>query len=137
MTKNLYRSDKVMITSGEFWRCKHGYTKFSNALCVRCALAAPVAFYECKIARPKAMEPQAWFEISRSGQATDRPKVNVGLHSRRGMIGVYTHDDDVQGNAWIEMHAKSLSHIAGLPLYDARPDQTTKEFYQERNASVA
>lgn len=37
---NLYRPHKFMVSSGEFWRCKHGTTGFGKGMiwkgCLRC-----------------------------------------------------------------------------------------------------
>lgn len=51
MTGNLYTSRQLMINSGQFWRCTHGYTKFTTAICWRCALARPLAFWRNRFAR--------------------------------------------------------------------------------------
>jgi hypothetical protein len=44
VSDNWYIANRVMITSGEFWRCKHGITKFVEAGCPECkADLAPLA----------------------------------------------------------------------------------------------
>lgn len=50
--ENLYLSNRLMIDSGTFWRCQHGYTKFTTEVCKDCARAAPEAFERYR----KAME---------------------------------------------------------------------------------
>lgn len=45
---NLYRPHALMVSSGEFWRCKHGTTGFKGNLdwegCLACAEEDPQAF---------------------------------------------------------------------------------------------
>jgi hypothetical protein len=62
-------------------------------------------------------------EISRSGHATKRPQVHLGIMSYSGTMGVFTQPDTDRGNAQIEMHAQTMSHITGLSIYDRRPKQ--------------
>ncbi len=39
MSNNLYIPGPLMIDSGRFWRCKHGFTRFKS--CWRCGLFRP------------------------------------------------------------------------------------------------
>jgi hypothetical protein len=48
--ENLYLSNQLMIHSGQFWRCQHGYTKFTDEVCKDCARAAPDAFAKWRTA---------------------------------------------------------------------------------------
>ena len=45
---NLYRNHLLQFTSGQFWRCKHGLTGFTNEMdwtgCAKCAKYDPAAF---------------------------------------------------------------------------------------------
>lgn len=44
---NMYRPHQLMLHSGQFWRCAHGYTGFRDRMdwvgCERCAQDDPVA----------------------------------------------------------------------------------------------
>lgn len=63
--------------------------------------------------------------IGQYGQATDKPRVSVGVHSRTGMIGVYDYPDDDAGNAEATQNGRSLAHISGLRLVDRRATEMT------------
>ena len=53
MSTNLYsRPGRVLIDSGTFWRCRHGYTQLYGH-CWRCGLLHPVRFVRRLIARMK------------------------------------------------------------------------------------
>lgn len=42
MSRNMYDPPFIaMINSGTFWRCDHGYTRFSGSTCWRCAVRRP------------------------------------------------------------------------------------------------
>lgn len=45
---NIYRPHVFQITSGQFWRCKHGLTGFGEGMnwigCLECAVDDPTAF---------------------------------------------------------------------------------------------
>lgn len=45
MTTNLYKSRQLMIHSGQFWRCRHGFTHFWKP-CWRCGLFHPIKFLQ-------------------------------------------------------------------------------------------
>jgi hypothetical protein len=44
MANRYTHEGNVMINSGQFWRCSHGYTHFTEELCWRCALRRPISF---------------------------------------------------------------------------------------------
>jgi hypothetical protein len=44
--ENLYTSTRIMINSGQFWRCPHGYTLLTDRECWSCAWRAPIAFLQ-------------------------------------------------------------------------------------------
>jgi hypothetical protein len=37
-----YKPHMMMVNSGQFWRCKHGYTFVKNN-CIKCAVRNPLA----------------------------------------------------------------------------------------------
>lgn len=45
---NFYKPHMLMVTSGEFWRCKHGLTSLHSTKhnCWWCAIRNPKAFYK-------------------------------------------------------------------------------------------
>lgn len=47
-SKNMYDVHPVMIDSGSFWRCDHGYSTFAGKTfdCWRCGLWRPVKFFK-------------------------------------------------------------------------------------------
>jgi hypothetical protein len=54
--------------------------------------------------------------LSRSGWMTDKPNVHVSVAGRCGAMTVWTHQDNDQGRATVEMHASTLARITGLPV---------------------
>lgn len=58
--------------------------------------------------------------IRRSGQLTDKPKVNVSVARLYSSQGVYTWEDTPQGNACAEMYGKNLAEIVRASLVDQR-----------------
>jgi hypothetical protein len=58
--------------------------------------------------------------IEHWGQATPRPKVGVGVASRRGSQSVYTYDATEQGEACATLYGHGVAHILGVPLIDKR-----------------
>lgn len=72
-------------------------------------------------------ETAPYLVISRPGQATPNPSVNLGLHSTRGAIGLMTRPDTNPGHAHIEMHARTMARISCLPLLDARDPDDRKQ----------
>lgn len=58
--------------------------------------------------------------IDRWAQATQRPKVSVGVNSRRGSQSVYTYDATEQGEACASLYGKGLADILGVRLIDRR-----------------
>lgn len=63
--------------------------------------------------------------ISCGGERTVRPKVHVSVASIYGMQGVYTWDNDEQGNACATLHAKGLAKITQRKLVDCRTNPPT------------
>lgn len=46
MSKNMYDPPFIaMIDSGTFWRCDHGYTRFGDETCWRCAVRRPLRWW--------------------------------------------------------------------------------------------
>lgn len=41
---NLYESNRLIIDSGTFWRCRHGHTKFVPCFC--CGMRHPIDFID-------------------------------------------------------------------------------------------
>jgi len=58
--------------------------------------------------------------VSRSGWLTPKPKIHLGIHSRGGMMGIFTEDDTIQGNALMDLHLMSFKHHLDIPVIDER-----------------
>jgi len=63
--------------------------------------------------------------ISRFGSRTDNPKIVLGIAGGRPRWGwattsLMTEPDTDQGNALIEMHARTLNKITAIPVLDRR-----------------
>jgi hypothetical protein len=51
---NLYKSNKLITEDGDFWRCTHGYTQFTDNICLACAIRRPATFAK------RRGEPLSW-----------------------------------------------------------------------------
>lgn len=58
--------------------------------------------------------------IAYYGQRTPRPQVHVSVQGAHGLLGVYTFDADLVGEAKATMYGTSLAHIMQRRLVDER-----------------
>ncbi len=70
----------------------------------------------------KIWQDKPYISISVGGQIlpVDKSYVAIALHSRNGAQGVYTFQNDEQGNARATLAANTMAHLSNFPIHDNR-----------------